>query len=78
MLWTNYDTRGMKGLMIEADYIGKAIKSEARDRYETSKSGAWKTWHVSPHASTKGGRNKRRSYTSTDVPGAYKDKTAEI
>ena len=43
----------MEGLSIEADYIGTAIKPETRVRYETGKSGAWKTWHVSPHDSTK-------------------------
>ena len=36
--------------------------------------GSWKTWHVSPHASTKVGGNKVRSYTSTYVPGKDSNK----
>ena len=60
----------MEGLRIEAAYSGTAIKPAARGIYEMGKSGACKTWHVIPHDSTKGGRNKCRSYTSTYGPGA--------
>ena len=68
----------MEGFRIEAYYSGTAIKPAARDSYETCNSGAGKTWHGSPHASTKVGGNKCRSYTSTYAPRAYRNTTAEI
>ena len=67
----------MEGLSIEVAYSGTAINRAARGNYETGKSGACKTWHVSPHASTKGGGNQGRSYTSTYAPGAYRNITSE-
>ena len=62
--------------MIEADYSGTAIKPATRGSYDTVKSGEWKTWHGTPHASNKGGRNKIRSYTSAYEPVAYRNNTA--
>ena len=62
----------MEGLSNEAAYSGTAIKTTEIGSYETGKSGACKTWYVSPNASTKGYGNKVRSYTITDLPGAYK------
>ena len=38
--------------------------------------GAWKILHNSPHASTKGGRNKCGRHTITYVPGADNKKIA--
>ena len=67
----------MEGLSIEAAQGGTAINPAARGVYETGKSGAWKTWHVSPYAITKRGVNKGRSYTSTNAPGAYRNTTSE-
>ena len=66
----------MEGLRTKASESGTAINSETRGLYETGKSGAWKTWHGSPHVVTKGGINKGRSYTSTYAPGAYRNTTA--
>ena len=48
----------MEVLRIEAYYIGTATKPAERGRYETGKSGAWKTWHGSLHARDKGGEKK--------------------
>ena len=59
----------MEVLRIETDKSGTAIKPETRGSYETGKRGAWKKWHVRPHAYPKGGVNKVRSYTSIDTPG---------
>ena len=67
----------MEGLRIELDYIGTAINPVERDIYETGKSVAWKTWHVSPHASTKVGRNKVRSYTNAYAPREYRKNKSE-
>ena len=67
----------MEGLSIEAAYSATSIKPAARGIYETGKSGAWKTQYIRPHASTKGGVNKDRRYTSTDAPGQYINTTAE-
>ena len=67
-----------EGLRIEAYYGGTAIKTLERGRYETGKIGSWKTWYVNPHGSTKGSRNKGRSYTSAYSPGSYRNTTAEI
>ena len=61
----------MEGLRIEAAQSGTAIKPVARGIYEAGKSDAQKTWYIIPHASTKGGGNKGRIYTSTYAPGAY-------
>ena len=68
----------MEGLRIEADQSGTAIKPVSIGRYDKGKSNTWKTWHVIPNASTKGGVNKDISYTSTDAPRAYRNTTAEI
>ena len=59
----------MEGLRVEADYSVTDIKPVTRGIYEAGKSGACKTWHVSPHDITKGGGNKGRIYTSTYAPG---------
>ena len=67
----------MEGIRIEVAYSGTAIKPLARGSYETGNSGAWGKWHFIPHARTKGGSNKGRSYTSTDAPGVYINTTAE-
>ena len=77
MLYTNQDAKIMEGLRIEAYQIGTSIKTTARGRYETVKSGAWKTWNVNPHVRTKGGVNKDRRYTSTNTPGEYRNTTSE-
>ena len=37
----------------------------------------WKTWHVSPHDSTKVGVNKGVRYTITYAPVSYINATAE-
>ena len=67
----------MEVLSIEADQSVTSIKPKTRGSYDTGKSGAWKTWHVSPNSSTKGDRNKGRIYTSTDAPGAYRNTKSE-
>ena len=48
--------------MIEAAQSVTATKTTSKFSYETGNSGAWKTWHVSPHASTKGGGNNGGGY----------------
>ena len=58
----------MEGLRIEAAYSVTDIKPVIRIRYETGNIGACKTWHVSPHDSTKGGGNKGGVYYSEYVP----------
>ena len=67
----------MEELSIKAAQGRRSIKPEVRGRYKTGKSGAGKTWHGIPHASTKGGVNKGRRYTSTYAPGAYRNTIAE-
>ena len=67
----------MEGLRIDVAYIGTYIKPAAIGIQETGKIGAWKTWHVSPNDSTKGGVNKGIRYTSTYAPGAYRNTTSE-
>ena len=67
----------MEGSSTKASYIGTAVNYETQVRSKTGKSGVWKTWHDSPHASTKGGVNKGRIYSSTYAPGAYKNTTSE-
>ena len=68
----------MEGLRIEADLSGTVIKTMERGSYETGNSGAWKTWYASPHASTKVGEKKGRSYTSTYTPMVHRNRTTEI
>ena len=67
----------MYGLRFKADYSVTSIKPETKGIYEVGTSGAWKTWYVSPHASTKGGGNKGRIYTIIYAPGAYRNTKAE-
>ena len=67
----------MQGLRTKSEESGRVINPDIRGRYATGKSGVWETWYDSPHAGTKGGRNKSRSYTSTYAPGAYRIKTAK-
>ena len=67
----------MEGLSIEVAYSGTAINRAARGNYETGKSGACKTWHVSPHAITKGGGNKSGGYNSAYEPQIDLQKTAK-
>ena len=58
MLQINQDARIMEGSRTKAEKSGTAIKSAARFRYETGKTGAWGKLYVRPHASTKGGEKK--------------------
>ena len=60
MLETNPDSQSMEGSRTKAAYSGTDIKPAARGSYETRKSGAWKIWHINPHARTKGGGNKNQ------------------
>ena len=55
MLHINHDSRGMGRSMTKADYSGTGLKLVARGSYEAVNIGAWETWHISPHTSTKGG-----------------------
>ena len=64
MLKTSYDAQSIEGFINNVEYSGTVDKSAAQVSYDTGRSGAWKKWHGSPHAS-KVDRNKRRSYTST-------------
>ena len=77
MMKTNQYALSMKGSRTKAEYSGIALKPVARGIYETVNSGAWKTLHVIPHASTKVGGNKSRSYNSIYAPRAYINTTAE-
>ena len=58
----------MEGLITEEDYSGTSVNPVARCRYETGNSGAWKTWHVSPHAIIKEGGNKGGGYSGAYAP----------
>ena len=62
----------MEGLKTKAAEIGTAVNYETRGSYEIGNISARKTLHRSPHAITKGGRNKGRRYTSTYAPGEYR------
>ena len=69
----------MEGFRTKAEQSGTAIKPVTRSSYETDKSGAYKTWHVIPHASTKRDVNKSGGYTSAyatrkDLKKKLKDK----
>ena len=68
----------MEGIRTKAAQSGTAINPAARGSYDTGKSGAWKIWHGSPYAGTKGGRNKGRSYNSTYASGEYINTTSGI
>ena len=63
----------MEDLRVDTDQSGTPMNPATRGSYQADNSGAWKTWHVRPHASTKGGGNKGRRYTSTYAPGAFKN-----
>ena len=67
----------MQGLKTKLAYSEKAVKYETQGSYEIGKSGAWKTWHVSPHDSAKGGINKGGLYTNAYATGTYRNKIAE-
>ena len=67
----------MKGLRTKAAYIGPAVNYDTRGSYETGNSDDRKIWHSIPHVSTKGGRNKSRSYTSKYAPGTDRNTTSE-
>ena len=67
----------MEGLRTKSSYSGTATKPVSQGIYDMGKIGAWKTWHVGPHVSAKGVKNKFGRYTSTYAPNADCNKTAE-
>ena len=74
---TNQDALSMGSLRTKAEQSETAVNYDTRDIYKTGKSGSWKTWHGIPHANIKRGGNIGRIYTSTDSPGAYRNKKSE-
>ena len=67
----------MEGYRNKAAQSGTSLKPTKRGIYETGKSDAWKTCHISPHASTKGGLNKIEGYTSAYAPQTDFNKKSE-
>ena len=68
----------MEGLKTEAAQSVTSVNPAERFRYETGKSGAWKTWHASPNDITKGGENKGGGYYGAYAPQTDCNKTSEI
>ena len=77
MLQINEDAQSMEGSRNKSAYIGAAVNPAAWGSYEIGKSGAYKAWQCGPHVSAKEGVNQGGRYTSTYVPGEYRNKTAE-
>ena len=67
----------MEGYKTKTAQRGTALKPAARGIYEMGNSGAWKTWHVSPHTVTKGGGTKIGGSTSAYAPLTNCNKKAE-
>ena len=67
----------MEVLRTDAAQSGTYIKPAAICSYETGKIGAWKTWHIIPHDSTKGGLNKVGGYYGAYEPQSEFKKRSE-
>ena len=67
----------MDGLRTKEVWSGTSVNYETQGIYEMGNIVSWKTWHGSPHVSTKGGGNKVRIYTSIYVPGKYSNTKAK-
>ena len=67
----------MEGHRTKAAYSETDVTDDTQGNAQTNNSGAWKACHGSPHAITKGGGNKVRSYNSTYAPRSEKNTTPQ-